>query len=207
MKTDRMLAPVDTIGEAIDPALEPRRWTTRRAFGMGLFGLALPPLAGCMTKPLEPVRADGSYCHRTGKRYRPTLTCTVEPVPSLDVEAQAKMFEANRGALTLYVVRKRWGDVRNQVVTSFDGRRRVTTIPESLIRVRLKPGEHRLALEWEGSLSEFVVSGAAGEVRFVELVGSVWSWGSSYRWENGSLHSSLDRAISSRLIADLDMTG
>jgi len=50
-----------------------------------------------------------------------------------------------------------------------------------------------------------VVSGASGEVRFVELVGSVWSRGSSYRWENGALDSSRDRAIASKLIADIDM--
>ena len=53
--------------------------------------------------------------------------------------------------------------------------------------------------------SAFVVSGASGEVRFVELVGSVWSRGSSYRWENGALDSSPDRAIASKLIADIDM--
>jgi hypothetical protein len=107
--------------------------------------------------------------------------------------------------LTVYVLRKRWGDARNLVVTSIDGRRQVTTIPESLMRVRLKPGEHRLVLEWEGRASEIVVTGAGGEVRFVELVGSVWSWGSSYRWENGALDSSRDRAIASKLIADIDM--
>ena len=178
---------------------------SRRAFGMGLVGVGLLPLAGCMTKPPQPVRADGTYCHRIGKWYNQTLTCTTEPVPPLDIEAQAKHFEPSAGALTVFVLRKRWGDARNLVVTSIDGRRRVTTIPESLIRVRLKPGEHRLALEWEGSTSEFVVTGAAGEVRFVELVGSVWSWGSSYRWENGAPESSRDRAIASKLIVDIDM--
>ncbi len=177
----------------------------RRAFGLALLGVGLLPLGGCMTKPLQPVRADGSYCHRIGKSYRPTLTCTTEPVPPLDTEAQAKRFEPSADALTVYVLRKRWGDARNLVVTSIDGRRQVTTIPESLMRVRLKPGEHRLVLEWEGRASEIVVTGAAGEVRFVELVGSVWSWGSSYRWANGALDSSRDRAIASKLIADIDM--
>lgn len=50
-----------------------------------------------------------------------------------------------------------------------------------------------------------MVAGAAGEVRFVELVGSVWSWGSTYRWENGALESARERAIASKLIADIDM--
>ena len=181
------------------------RLPRRRTLLIGLAAVGLVPLAGCMTKPLQPVRADGSYCHRIGRSYRPTLTCTTEPVPPVDTEAQSKRFEPSAGALTVYVLRKRWGDSRNLVVTSIDGRRQVTTIPESLMRVRLKPGEHRLVLEWEGRSSEIVVTGAAGEVRFVELVGSVWSWGSSYRWENGALDSSRDRAIASKLIADIDM--
>jgi hypothetical protein len=177
----------------------------RRAFGLALLGVGLLPLGGCMTKPLQPVRADGSYCHRIGKSYRPTLTCTTEPVPPLDTEAQAKRFEPSAEALTVFILRKRWGDARNLVVTSIDGRRQVTTIPESLVRIRLKPGEHRIALSWEGTSSDIVVAGAAGEVRFVELVGSVWSWGSTYRWENSALESARERAIASKLIADIDM--
>lgn len=170
-----------------------------------MLGLGLLPLVGCMTKPLQPVRADGIYCHKVGKSYRPTLTCTAEAVPSIEVEAQAKRFEPSADALTVYVLRKRWGDARNLVVASIDGRQQVTTIPESLVRIRLKPGEHRLALSWEGSSSDLVVTGAGGEVRFVELVGSVWSWGGTYRWETGALDSARDRAIASKLIADIDM--
>ena len=177
----------------------------RRTIGIALLGLGMLPLVGCMTKPLQPVRADGTYCHKIGKSYRPTLTCTTDAVPSIEVEAQAKRFEPSAEALTVYVLRKRWGDARNLVVTSIDGRRQVTTIPESLVRIRLKPGEHRIALSWEGSSSDIVVAGAAGEVRFVELVGSVWSWGSTYRWENGVLESARERAIASKLIADIDM--
>jgi len=176
-----------------------------RTLGITLLGFGLLPLVGCMTKPLQPVRADGTYCHKVGKSYRPTLTCTTEAVPSNDVEALAKRFEPNADALTVYVLRKRWGDARNLVVASIDGRRQVTTIPESLVRIRLKPGEHRLALSWDGSSSDFVVTGAAGEVRFVELVGSVWSWGSTYRWEAGALDAARERAIASKLIADIDM--
>lgn len=149
----------------------------RRTVTLGLLGVALVPLTGCMTKPLQPVNADGTYCYSIGRRPRNKLSCTAEPVLSLTVEADVKRFEASVDALTLYVVRKRWGDAIHPAVVSFDGRTRVTTIPESLIRVRLKPGEHRLKVEWDGRSTERVISGAAGEVRFVELVGWFWSWG------------------------------
>lgn len=177
----------------------------RRTVALGLLGAALVPLTGCVTKPLEPVNADGTYCYSIGRRPRNKLSCTPETVPPLAVEAQAMRFEGSADALTLYVVRKRWGDSINPAVVSLDGRTRITTIPESLVRLRLKPGEHRLAVEWDGRATERVVSGAAGEVRFVELVGWFWSWGGEYHWEEGSAEASRPRAISSKLIADLDM--
>lgn len=177
----------------------------RRTVALGLLGAALVPLSGCMSKPLQPVNADGTYCYSIGRRPRNKLTCTPEPVPQLSVEADVKRFEASADALTLYVVRKRWGDTRDPAIVSLDGRTRVTTIPESLIRVRLKPGEYRLSVEWDGRSTQHVVSGAAGEVRFVELVGWFWSWGGEYHWEAGSPEGSRSRAMSSKLIADLDM--
>ncbi len=177
----------------------------RRTFALGLLGAALVPLSGCMSKPLQAVNPAGTYCYSIGKRPRNKLTCTPEPVPPPSVEADVKRFEASANALTLYVVRKRWGDARDPAVVSFNGRTRVTTIPESLIRVRLKPGEHRLSVEWGGRSTQHGVSGAAGEVRFVELVGWFWSWGGEFRWEEGSPEGSRTRATSSKLIADLDM--
>ena len=105
----------------------------------------------------------------------------------------------------MYVLRKRWADARNLVVVSLDGHIRVTTIPESLIRVRLKPGEHRLAIERDGRTTELTVSGAADEVRFVEVVGRAWTFGDDYRWEAGSPEISQPRAVASKLIADVDL--
>ncbi len=181
--------------------------TNRRRILVGAFGVAVFPLSGCMTKPLRPVNADGTYCFRIGKTYRRTLTCTTEPVPSEAAEEEAKRFEGAAGALTIYVLRKRWADASNRVPVAVDGRARIVTIPASLVRIRLPPGDHQLALEWEGQSLEQRVSGAAGDVRFVELVGSVWSWSSSYHWEDGSLADSRGRAVSAKLIADLDLRG
>ena len=76
---------------------------------------------------------------------------------------------------------KRWADAVNRIDMRVDGVAPVTTVPESLVRLRLAPGRHRLALSWNGIDVTTVVEGRAGEVRFVEIVGSVWAWGSSYR--------------------------
>ncbi len=59
------------------------------------------PRAACMTKPLRPVNADGTYCHRIGQSYRPKLSCTPAAVPTDAVEAEAKRFEADPASLTV----------------------------------------------------------------------------------------------------------
>ena len=52
----------------------------RRTLLFAVGGAALLT-AGCMTKPLRPANADGTYCFRIGKSYRPMLTCTPAPIP------------------------------------------------------------------------------------------------------------------------------
>jgi hypothetical protein len=176
----------------------------RRTMLLGLSSLALLQLAGCANKPPRPVNPDGTYCFSSGNTWR-YKTCTTEPVPAAAVEMQAKRFEPSPGALTLYIVRNRSMDLRNLVIVSFDERTRVATIPESLTRVRMKPGEHRLTVEWRGRVTEWRVSGAAGEVRFAELVTPAWAWHSHFHLEEGSPEASRGRAQSARLIADIDL--
>lgn len=159
--------------------------------------------AGCMTKPLRSANADGTYCFRIGKSYRPTLTCTPAAIPSESIEADAKRFEPTPGKLTVYLVRKRWGDAKNVVRVNSDGASAVDTVPESFARWRLPAGSHRLAVTWPEGSATLDIAGAAGEVVFVEVIGSVWVWGSSYRLERSDAAESRQRAMSLRLVADV----
>lgn len=174
----------------------------RRALLFALGGSALLT-AGCMTKPLRPANADGTYCFRIGKSYRPTLTCTPTAIPSESIEIDAKRFEPTPGKLTVYLVRKRWGDGRNVVRVTSDGAAAVDTVPESFARWRLPAGSHRLSVTWPEGSASLDVAGAAGEVVFVEVIGSVWTWGSNYRLERGDAAESRQRAMSLRLVADV----
>lgn len=159
--------------------------------------------AGCMTKPLLPANADGTYCYRTGKSYRPTLTCTSTPIPSQQVEAAVKRFEPTQGKLTVYLIRKRWADSRNVVRVSAEGALPVDTVPDSFARWRLHAGSHRLTVVWPEGSASLDIAGAAGEVIFVEVIGSVWAWGSHYRLERGDATESRQRAATLRLVADV----
>lgn len=181
------------------------RLLRRRTLLIGLAAAGLASLGGCMTKPPRPTNADGTYCYRIGKRPKQKLTCTPEAVPSAAVEADAKRFEAAPGALTLYVLRRRWGDASVVVPITVDGVVRASTIPESLVRLRLKPGVHKLTAEWEGRSTGIEVAGQAGEVRMVELSGSGWAWGNSFDWALARLGDVKTRAAGSKLVADIDL--
>ncbi|MBN8486938.1 hypothetical protein KAK06_02125 [Ideonella sp. 4Y11] len=179
------------------------RLVHRRSLLTGLLAVGLVPLAGCMSKPVRPANADGTYCYAVGRSLSRKLTCTTAPIPSQQVEAEAKRFEATPGLLTVYVVRKRWGDARNVVRLTVDRDPAVATVPESFVRLRLKPGAHQMVAEWDEGRAALDITGKAGEVVFVELIGSVWSWGSSYRLESGNPAESRARALGLRLVADI----
>ncbi|MGM9488078.1 hypothetical protein [Ideonella sp. YS5] len=173
----------------------------RRTLLLGLFGSALLT-AGCATEPVPRTNADGTYCFRIGKTNRRTVTCTPSPIPSEQIEAEAKRFAASQGAVTVYVVRKRWADAKNLVRVSTSDGPAVDTVPNSFARLRLAPGAHRLTATWADGSVSLDVSGSAGDVVFVELIGSTWAWGSRYRMGPGGPVGSHERAAKLRLVAD-----
>jgi hypothetical protein len=79
----------------------------------------------------------------------------------------------------------------------------VLTVPESIVRLRLQPGKHELAVTWDGKSATHAVEGKAGDVRMVQLAGSLYAWESGYVWEAGDSEDARRRALKSRLVADL----
>ena len=158
-----------------------------------------------MTKPVQPLSADGTYCYRAGKIAKYKTACTEQTAPSEQVQAEAKRFEADPEALTVYVVRKRWVDGTIVVPVSVDGTTSVDTVPESLVRLKLPAQTHRLTARWGDQSVDIVVDGKPGEVRFVELAGSHFAWGTNFRWNPASSEVAMPKARASRLVADLDL--
>ena len=150
-------------------------------------------LAGCATPPAPDPTAEIPYCHKTNKGR--VIACTTAPVPSLNADAQAKQFAPDPNALTVYVVRRNWGDGRNGAT--------VETLPNTMVRYRLKPGSHTIAFDFEGQRPATTVAGKAGEVRFVRLDGMVWSWKSTFTRATESDDAIRERALKARLVADL----
>lgn len=181
------------------------QFAQRRTLTYGLVAVALLGLSACVSKPLRPVNADGTYCYRFGKSPRYTLTCTPTSVPTDAVEAEAKRFDADPSSLTVYVLRRSWGDASVVVPVTVDGAARAATIPDSLVRLRLKPGAHRLAAQLDGQGADIAVDGRAGDLRVVRLVSSSWAWGTSFSWEAVQADEIKSRAQTSKLVADLDL--
>jgi len=179
--------------------------SNRRVIVLGLVGLSAAALPGCMTKPLQPVRADGTYCYAYGRAYRQLFTCTTDPVPTSAVEAEAKQFQADPSALTIYVIRRRWNDSDRGVQMVVDDRAPITTVPRSLVRLRLRPGVHQLSVNWDGRLAGLRVVGNAGDVQYVELNGMQWAWRTDYWFEQAGADDGQVQAIKSKLIADVAM--
>ena len=81
---------------------------------------------------------------------------------------------------------------------------RIGTLPRSLIRMRLVPGDHTVAFEWDGKTQRHVIRGSAGEVRFVELTGSSFPTEPGYEWSDIDPAGARVRARKSRLVADIE---
>lgn len=177
----------------------------RRRVLLAIASLGLVPLTGCMSPPARPATAGEVYCHSLRRSRRTVRACTSGPVPSDAIEAEAKRFEAAADSLTIYVLRNRWGDAWFTVPMAVDGVDGATSIPKSLIRIRLKPGMHRLSVRWDEGNAHLDVSGAAGEVRFVELIGRGWAWRSSFNWRVADAQELQARALASKLVADIDL--
>ncbi len=171
----------------------------RRALLLAIGGTAVLS-SGCGTKPLRPANADGTYCFHYRRSYRWPPICTASPIPSEQVEANAKRFEPAEGKLTVYVIRWRWGDVEDVVQVGVD-LAVVEVLPASFARLRLPPGSHRIAVNWPGGSAALDVTGVAGEMVFVEVISSILTWSSHYRLERGDTAESRRRAAKLRLVA------
>jgi len=97
-------------------------------------------IAGCAS-PVDRI-AEKPHCHTDRGR---NAYCTKDPAPSIAKDDEAKLFASVPEALTVYVVRY-WGDGHHPLDISVDGGAAMETVPNSMIRLRLKEGTHQITL-------------------------------------------------------------
>lgn len=175
---------------------------THRLIAVVALGTAVL-LAGCATPAPPDPTAEMPHCYKTNKGR--VIACTQVAVPSLNADAEAKRFAPDRDALTVYVVRRNWEDGRNFVKVYPDGGAGVDTLPDTMVRLKFKPGSHSVAFEFDGKRQSTTVEGQAGEIRFVRIDGTVWAWKSTYEWVAEPQAATRERALKARLVADVSV--
>jgi hypothetical protein len=158
-------------------------------------------LLACASTDSDVSRRSGPYCYRNARKASDRLHVGVDSRSRR--RAEAKRFDADPDALTVYVVRSGWGDTRHLVAVSVDDSRPIETVPQSMVRMRLRAGIHRIAYDFEQDHGVIEVRGAAGQVRFVRLSGDFWVWGSSFGWSQEDEEIAKRRARRTRLVGDL----
>ncbi|MBX3618979.1 MAG: hypothetical protein KF891_03145 [Rhizobacter sp.] len=158
-------------------------------------------LAGCASLPPPDPAAELPHCYKTNKGR--VISCTRGPVPSLNADTEAKRFAPDPQALTVYIVRRNWGDSRHFVKVRADGGIAVETLPDTMVRMKLKPGRHTIAFEFEGLSQTTTIDGKAGDVRFLRINGMAWSWKSTFDWAAEPEAAIRERALRTRLVADV----
>lgn len=154
-------------------------------------------LVGCAT-PVDQ-HAENQYCHKDRGMH---AFCTKEVAPSLKSDAESKQFASVPDAFTVYVVRY-WGDGHHPMGISVNGGALMETVPDSMIRLRLKAGEHQISFKVGRRSSDRKISGVAGEVRLMGISGTDRPWGSSaHAWSDDSEDQVKRKAMRSRLIKD-----
>ena len=162
--------------------------------------VAVLALAGCAT-PVDRL-AEKPYCHTDRGR---NAYCTKDAAPSLTRDEEAKQFSSDPEALTVFVVRY-WGDGHHPMDISVDGGAAMETVPNSMIRLRMKAGSHRISFSVGGNLFDRTISGMKGEVQLLGITGTDWIWGnSSHWWTDDSVDQLKRRALRSRLIKDITL--
>lgn len=160
-------------------------------------------LAGCVSTPAPDRTKEAVHCYKSKLEHYKRGPCTSGPVPSLDADAMAKRFEPDPDAFVVYVVRQSWADGTNLVHVRADTGAEIETLPDTLVRLRLRPGAHTLSLAYDGQREQIRTSGSAGDVKLLRLAGSGWSWHVKYQWAEEPADELRVRALRTRLVADV----
>ncbi|MBA4342290.1 MAG: hypothetical protein C0423_09070 [Methylibium sp.] len=115
---------------------------------------------------------------------------------------QAQALQGQPEKLTVYVLRNNWADPVLPAEVALEGRAAFPTLPRTMLRLSLPPGDHSISVHWASGSSSHRVAGQAGDVRVLRLTG--WAFWSRVNFQLSEL--GIDRArelaAQSSLLAD-----
>ena len=162
-------------------------------------------LTACVSLPYEVPDVNGVPCMTFRKTHSPKRICAAQPAPSAEVAREIKTFtpDPSSGQVLVQLL-DRAGATRALVLRVAD-QPVAELVPGGLVRLRLSPGTHELAVAWGDQSSTLPVQVRAGDLRFAEVGGRFRFWDVGFGWNPPDAEGARKRALSARVIADIDL--
>lgn len=169
---------------------------------------ALPLMLGltaCGSMHYEVPDVEGVPCMTFRKTHGPKRICAANPAPPVEIAREIKTFKPDPfSAQVLVKLLDRAGATR-ALTLRVDDRPVADLVPGGLVRLRLSPGAHELAVAWGEQQATLAVQVRAGDVQFAEVGGRFRFRDVGFGWNAPDTEGARTRAASARVIADVDL--
>lgn len=178
---------------------------TRLTRRTGLVLACVLGLSACASTAPVVHDVNGLPCAAFRKTHRPNRICAALPAPSAEAEHQIKQFVPDKDIAQVLVHWLDRGGATRALKLLVDGRAVADLVPGGLVRVRLSPGAHALAVGWGEHQAVMPLQAQAGMVQFAEVGSRFKLWDISFAWEVPNRDGSRRRAMLARVIEDVDL--
>jgi len=147
--------------------------------------------------------ATGRPCVSYRHNHRSERLCAAQPAltPAQAEAARAAPLPAGQAEVWVHWLRR--GEATHPLRLQLDGQPLAELLPAGVVRLRLPPGPHRLAVQWPGAQAGLGLVLAAGESRVFEVDSVSDAWRPGFGWRAGDAEGAARRVAAARLVADL----
>jgi hypothetical protein len=162
-------------------------------------------LTACGSLPDEVTDVNGVPCMTFRKTHAPKRICAANPAPSAEVAREIKTFAPDPASAQVLVKLLDRAGATRALSLRVNGQAVADLVPGGLVRLRLSPGEHELAVAWGNQQATLSVQVRAGDVQFAEVGGRFRFWDIGFGWNAPDPEGARERAASARVTADVDL--
>lgn len=126
-------------------------------------------LTACGSLPDEVTDVNGVPCMTFRKTHAPKRICAANPAPSAEVAREIKTFAPDPASAQVLVKLLDRAGATRALSLRVNGQAVADLVPGGLVRLRLSPGEHELAVAWGNQQATLSVQVRAGDVQFAEV--------------------------------------
>lgn len=162
-------------------------------------------LTACASRPYEVPDVNGVPCMTFRKTHAPKRICAASAAPSAEVAREIKTFTPDPSSAQVLVKLLDRAGATRALMLRVDGQPVAELVPGGLVRLRLSPGAHELAVAWADQQATLPMQVRLGDVRFAEVGGRFKFWDVGFGWNAPDTEGARMRASTARVIADVDL--